>query len=495
MNEITRKSIGRSTVFNLAGYGIPFIIALVCMPILINGIGKERFGILTLISATIGYFSLFDFGLGRALTNRLSQKLSSGATKKEVGSLIGTAVICLVLVGIAGTTIGFGLANWLVFHVLNIPKELESETINSFYVLACVIPALLLSLSFRGILHAKQRFDIVNFIQVPVGTLIFLGPVLLLPYSKNLVNISYILGATIIVGLMALALAVIRILPDLLNNLSVNKTEIKYLATYGGWLTITNIVGPILVYCDRVFIGALISMTAVTYYTLPYEVVTKLWVFSSALTTVLFTTFSTTFLSDKERTSRLFVGGLKYIFIFVFPITLILICLGKEGLNFWVGSDFVINSLDVLHLLAVGVFINCFAQVAINLMWGAGQPAGPAKLHLIELMAFLVALPVMIKYMGITGAALVWLARIIIDTIALFVMAVQLLSLNKQTIFRLVLCLLASLILFEVSLLMPALKEKMIFLIITLAGFTITVWKYLLHEEDQAWFKQILNGN
>ena len=55
--------------------------------------------------------------------------------------------------------------------------------------------------------------------------------------------------------------------------------------------------------------------------------------------------------------------------------------------------------------------------------------------------------------------------------------------------------LLVSLILFEVALVMPALKEKMIFLIITLTGFTFTVWKYLLHEEDQAWFKHILNGN
>lgn len=495
MNEVTRKSIARSTMFNLAGYGIPFFIALACMPILINGIGMERFGILTLIWAIIGYFSLFDFGLGRALTNRLSQKLSNGAPIKELGSLIGTAIFSLLFVSFGGIIIAFWLADWLVFHALNIPKTLVTETINSFYILAFVIPALLLSLSFRGILHAKQRFDIVNFIQVPVGTFIFLGPVLILPYSKNLVNISYILGGTIILGLMAFVLAVIRIQPDLLPNLSINKTEMKYLSSFGGWITITNIVGPILVYCDRFFIGAIISMTAVTYYTTPYEVVTKLWVFSSALITVLFPTFSTTFLSDKERTSRLFLGGLKYIFICVFPITLILICLAKEGLTLWLGRDFMINSLDVLHLLAVGVFINCFAQVAINLMWGAGQPAGPAKLHVIELIAFLFALPVMIKYMGITGAALVWLARIIIDTLALFIMAVRLISLNKQTIVRLVLCLLVSLILFEVSLLMPALKEKVIFLLITLTGFTITVWKYFLHEEDQAWFKHILNRN
>ena len=42
-----------------------------------KGIGVEAFGILTLIWSLIGYFSLFDFWLGRALTQRVAASLAS----------------------------------------------------------------------------------------------------------------------------------------------------------------------------------------------------------------------------------------------------------------------------------------------------------------------------------------------------------------------------------------------------------------------------------
>ena len=44
------------------------LVALVAIPILVDGLGTARFGILTLAWMVVGYFSLFDLGLGRALT-------------------------------------------------------------------------------------------------------------------------------------------------------------------------------------------------------------------------------------------------------------------------------------------------------------------------------------------------------------------------------------------------------------------------------------------
>ena len=43
-------------------------------------------------------------------------------------------------------------------------------------------------------------------------------------------------------------------------------------------MTVSNVVGPIMVYLDRFLIGALLPMAAVTQYVTPYEVVTKLTV-------------------------------------------------------------------------------------------------------------------------------------------------------------------------------------------------------------------------
>src|SRR2546425_9159614 len=74
--------LARNTVWNLFGNGAPMVVAVFCIPILIRSLGRERFGVLTLAWALIGYASLFDLGLGRALTQLVARKLGSGEARE-----------------------------------------------------------------------------------------------------------------------------------------------------------------------------------------------------------------------------------------------------------------------------------------------------------------------------------------------------------------------------------------------------------------------------
>ncbi|MBC7620137.1 MAG: flippase, partial [Candidatus Saccharibacteria bacterium] len=66
-------SLKRNTLWNLAGTTIPMVAALALIPYTLSRLGSESFGVLTLIWGLIGYFSVFDLGVGRALTVQLSQ--------------------------------------------------------------------------------------------------------------------------------------------------------------------------------------------------------------------------------------------------------------------------------------------------------------------------------------------------------------------------------------------------------------------------------------
>ena len=65
-------SIKKNTIWNLFGASIPVTLGFIVVPYIISKVGVETFGILSLIWALIGYFGLFDFGLGRALTQQVS---------------------------------------------------------------------------------------------------------------------------------------------------------------------------------------------------------------------------------------------------------------------------------------------------------------------------------------------------------------------------------------------------------------------------------------
>jgi O-antigen/teichoic acid export membrane protein len=72
------RLLAKNTLWNLLGSGAPLLVAFFAIPKLIAGLGMARFGVLTLAWVVIGYFSLFDLGLGRALTKITSDKLGEG---------------------------------------------------------------------------------------------------------------------------------------------------------------------------------------------------------------------------------------------------------------------------------------------------------------------------------------------------------------------------------------------------------------------------------
>lgn len=63
----------KNTIYNLSASILPLIAAIYSIPELITDLKDEKFSILLIIWSLIGYFSLFDFGVGRALTYELSK--------------------------------------------------------------------------------------------------------------------------------------------------------------------------------------------------------------------------------------------------------------------------------------------------------------------------------------------------------------------------------------------------------------------------------------
>ncbi len=103
-NLIGGRRLARNVFWNLLGTGAPLLVALVAIPILIEGLGTACFGVLTLAWMVVGYFSLFDLGLGRALTKLVAEKLGKGQDD-EIPALIWTAMSLMAVLGVLGAVV------------------------------------------------------------------------------------------------------------------------------------------------------------------------------------------------------------------------------------------------------------------------------------------------------------------------------------------------------------------------------------------------------
>jgi len=410
--------IAKNTLINLIGQVLPLLVGIVTIPILIKGLGIERFGVLTLAWMFIGYFSLFDLGLGRALTQIISNR-SGKEEAMELSGLIWTALAVMAIVGVIGSVIAGLLSPVLIAKVFKMSDQLRQESLHAFYYLAASIPVVILSSGFVGILAAYQRFDLINAVRLPLGLATFILPLLVLPFSNSIASITLLLALSRLASCIAQYWLCLRVMPELGRGRRCMPEALKPLLSLGGWMTVTNIIGPLMVYLDRFVIGAVISVTAVAYYATPYEIVTKLWIVPSALVTTLFPAFAANHNGDASRMVQLLSKGIATMFIAIFPIALVIVTFSQEGLMLWLGKDFADKSTLVSQWLAAGVFMNCLAQVVFALVQGRGRPDLTAKIHLLELLVYLPLLWWGLKQYGIVGAAVVWTLRVAVDGIML----------------------------------------------------------------------------
>src|SRR5690606_19992319 len=123
----------------------------------------------------------------------------------------------------------------------------------------------------------------------------------------------------------------------------------------------------------------------------PYEVVTKLLIIPGALSGVLFPAFSANFVLNPELAKKLLFKAVKYLFIFLFPVVVLIISFASEILNLWLGIKFAENSSLILQLLAAGILINSITYIPVSFLEGIGRPDLTAKVQMTELPVYLVS--------------------------------------------------------------------------------------------------------
>jgi O-antigen/teichoic acid export membrane protein len=343
---------------------------------------------------------------------------------------------------------------------------------------------------FRGILEAYQRFDLVNIVRIPLGVFSFAAPLAVIPFSVDLQVIILVLCIGRVAAACMQFIFCYKIIPDLFSNFSIEPKKFWMLMRFGSWMTVTNIISPLLVYVDRLFIGALVSITAVAFYATPSEVITKLTLLSGALMSVLFPAISSSFEVDRQRSALLLEQGLKYVFLGTFPIVLLLVTFAPEGLAIWLDEQFLQNSTVVTRILSAGIFFTCLGQIPYAFIQGAGRPDLTGKLHLIELVPYIVLVVLGIHLAGIAGAAAIWTLRFMIDTLAMYLIAQKQLGHHRLKTKGKVVAVVLALAAISIPALLQPVQWRAVVFLLTMAVFIWVGFRYMVSVDEKEFLKK-----
>jgi O-antigen/teichoic acid export membrane protein len=197
---------------------------------------------------------------------------------------------------------------------------------------------------------------------------------------------------------------------------------LRRLLSFGGWVTVSNVVGPVIVYVDRFVIGATLAASSVALYAVPFDMVSRLPVLVAALCSVLLPELarlsSLAAATDPNalRQAHLLVRRSS---IFSAVVVAALVILGALAapwaLTLWLGADFAQQSGMLTQVLLLAFGVNAVAQIPFTALQAMGRVRAVALLHSAELVPYAVLVFFAISWLGLVGAAWAWLLRSIVD--------------------------------------------------------------------------------
>lgn len=407
---MTGVALKKNSFFSLLTSAVPVLVGLVTVPILIRLLGLERFAFLSIIWALIGYFGILDLGLSRSLGKRAAKRHAAG-DRQALSADIGFG-ICLVFG--AGLLVALGVHVYgpaLINERLQAGGEFLGEAVGSLSPIAFSVPVLMLLAAIKGIFEGIQQFRQANFIQLFSGIANFILPAIVAFWAPDIRPILWVLlGFRIVLLIISLYILHRKV------SFRLSLVGDWHLLTEGGWLTLSAIASPLMVYVDRLVLGTMVTLKSLAFYTTPVDLIGRLWIVPQAITRVTFPAFAY-LAKEPAKTRHTFEESLELMTFICFVPMLGLFFFSHEILHWWISLEMADSAALILRILCVGIFWNCLEWVSYSLLQATDGVRVAGIVALFEVPFYFLALWAVSANHGILGAAFVWAGRLLFDVV------------------------------------------------------------------------------
>lgn len=412
-------SITRHTGYNLFGALVPMLVGVITVPAYLRLIGNDRYGVLSIVWLFLGYFGLFDPGITRAAVYHMA-RLGGDEQATERESIFWTALVVNLCFGVLGGVILYLLARPLFMTTFKMPEAMRVEVMRSLPLMAASIPISIVTFVLTGAFEARERFGLYNVFYVVTALLVQLVPLAVaFWHGPQLFGLIASVLVSRCLGTVLAFAVLIRTFP-LFTGGRFSAAQVKPLFSYGGWVTLSNLINPVLGSMDRMLVGSVLNAAAVAFYTVPFNLVSRLSILPGSLVSSLFPRLTR---GSEEDSSRLASDAVLTLSAVMTPVVVAAIAALPLFMRLWVGQAFALHAVPVGVAMLVGVWINSLALVPSAHLNAINRPDLPAKFHAYELVPFLGVLWFSLHTFGLLGAAWAWTLRVAVDATLLFFVA------------------------------------------------------------------------
>lgn len=413
--------VRRNTVYNLLGSLAPMAVGVITVPVYLRLIGDARYGVLALVWLFLGYFGLFDPGITRAALFHIA-RLGDRKQQKDREDVFLTALAVNLCFGLVGGLVFYFAAKPFFMSTFKMPDSMRGEVIACLPWLAASVPLSIMTGVLGGAMQAREAFASFNVINACNAVVSQLAPLAVAYwYGPNLRTLIITALALRVVGTVPNVAVLWRALPLGVGG-AFRQHLVRPLFSYGGWVTVSNLVNPVLTTMDRMVIGSVIGAQGVAAYTVPFNLVSRASVLPASFATSLFPKLSR---GSAEESARLADDAITALAAVMTPLMVFAVLVLPWFMRVWVGASFAQRAAPIGIVLLAGIWINSLAIIPFEHLQAMNRPDLTAKFHAIELVPFVAVLWFGVHSFGLIGGAWAWTLRVTFDALLLLIVAKQ----------------------------------------------------------------------
>lgn len=385
------------------GLAVHALVGFFLSPFILHRLGDEAFSLWILIFALTGYFGLLDFGIRSSIVKYTAKFIAINDVERLLRYLSTSLAFytgVAVVIVLATTVVSFYLPS-----LFKIPAALLGLA-RILFLLSGLGIALTFPLGvFAGALEGLQKFSWLQLSQI--GTTLLRGVLIVVALMKGggLLAIGTITVGINVLSYVIFACMALYVLPIRLSMRSVDGIVFREMAGYGVFAFAILAAEKLRFQSDAMVIGALLSATAITYFSIGARLV-EYASYAVRSMSQIFTPMSSQFHATGDLVSlrRIFVGGNRASAFIVFPLCVTLIVLGKPIIEAWVGARYVAG-YSVLVLLIIPRTLYLAQSTSIRILLGMGRHRVLASVLLLEGTVNLILSLLLVRRFGIVGVA------------------------------------------------------------------------------------------
>jgi len=381
-------------------------VAFFLSPFLVHRLGDAAYGVWILAISSVQYFGLLDLGMRSSVLRYVSKgytthdhKAASEAFSAALWVRLQISALLLALCG--------GLAP-IFPQVFKVPSGLVND---SRVVVALMGLSLAVAMSigvYGGVVSALNRYDLYTIVVLVQLSLRVIGVVAVVRAGRGIVAIAWCELFATTVGNLLMAYVARRLYPEL--KISLKKPRwgvLKTIWSYSVYAFLIMVAVQVIYQTDNLVVGAFVSASAVTFYSIGNSLCRYTQQLVVAMTTT-FTPAASTYDAAGETSGlrALYVTGTRATIAVSMPILVTLLARGDNFIGVWMGPQYSRTSGTVLAILAAALLFSLPNTAASSIALGVEKHKTVAKWAIGEAAANLSLSVVLARMFGIYGVAI-----------------------------------------------------------------------------------------